>query len=71
MDKLAEIVATKRREVAERRVREPVSALRDLAAAQTRLAAENAKRKLLADGTLGLDLYNMRAALAAKGLTYV
>ena len=35
MDKLAEIVATKRREVAERRVREPVSALRDLAAAQT------------------------------------
>lgn len=42
-----------------------------LAAAQTRLAAENAKRKLLADGTLGLDLYNMRAALAAKGLTYV
>ena len=34
MDKLSEIVATKRKEVAERRVREPVSALRELAAAQ-------------------------------------
>lgn len=34
MDKLAEIVATKRIEVAQRRVREPVSALRELAAAQ-------------------------------------
>ena len=36
MDKLAEIVATKRKEVAQRRVREPVSALRELASAQTR-----------------------------------
>ena len=36
MDKLSEIVATKRKEVAERRVREPVSALRELAAAQAR-----------------------------------
>ena len=35
MDRLAEIVATKRKEVAERRVREPVSALLDLAAAQS------------------------------------
>ena len=34
MDKLAEIVATKRTEVAQRRVREPVSALRELASAQ-------------------------------------
>ena len=42
-----------------------------LAAAQVRLAAEEAKRKILADGTLGLDLYNMRPALAAKGLIYV
>ena len=42
-----------------------------LAAAQVRLAAEEAKRKILADGTLGLDLYNMRPTLAAKGLIYV
>jgi indole-3-glycerol phosphate synthase len=34
VDKLAEIVATKRKEVAQRRVREPVSALRELASAQ-------------------------------------
>ena len=42
-----------------------------LAAAATRLAAEEAKRIKLATGTLGLDLYNMRPALAAKGLTYL
>ncbi len=42
-----------------------------LAAATARLAAEEAKRQTLASGTLGLDLYNMRAALAAKGLRYV
>ena len=35
MDKLAEIVATKRQEVAQRRVREPLSALRELMVAQT------------------------------------
>ena len=35
MDKLAEIVATKRGEVAERKLREPVSALLDLARAQS------------------------------------
>ncbi|MBC7739681.1 MAG: 4-carboxy-4-hydroxy-2-oxoadipate aldolase/oxaloacetate decarboxylase [Candidatus Saccharibacteria bacterium] len=42
-----------------------------LAAATTRLAAEEAKRAKLAAGTLGLDLYNMRPVLAAKGLKYI
>lgn len=42
-----------------------------LAAANRRLAAEEAKRAKLAAGVLGLDLYDMRPALKAKGLTYV
>lgn len=42
-----------------------------LQAANVRLAAEAAKRETLASGVLGLDLYNMRPALAAKGLRYV
>lgn len=42
-----------------------------LAAAELRLANEEAKRQRLAAGELGLDIYNMRAALAAKGLKYV
>jgi 4-hydroxy-4-methyl-2-oxoglutarate aldolase len=42
-----------------------------LDAANKRLAAEEAKRERLAAGFLGLDLYNMRPALAAKGLIYV
>lgn len=42
-----------------------------LAAANQRLADEEAKRQTLAAGVLGLDLYNMRPALAAKGLRYV
>jgi len=42
-----------------------------LAAAEKRLAAEEAKRKRLAAGELGLDLYDMRARLAEKGLKYV
>jgi 4-hydroxy-4-methyl-2-oxoglutarate aldolase len=42
-----------------------------LAAAQQRLANEAAKRERLAAGEVGLDLYGMRPALAAKGLKYV
>ena len=42
-----------------------------LIAANKRLAAEEAKRTRLAAGELGLDIYNMRPALAAKGLKYV
>ncbi len=41
-----------------------------LTAAQTRLANEEAKRKRLASGELGLDLYTMRPALTAKGLIW-
>lgn len=42
-----------------------------LAAAEKRLAAEEDKRRRLAAGELGLDIYGMRPALAAKGLRYV
>jgi 4-hydroxy-4-methyl-2-oxoglutarate aldolase len=41
-----------------------------LDACATREAKETAVRKRLAAGELGLDLYQMREALAAKGLTY-
>lgn len=46
-------------------------AARVLAAARARMQAEEAKRIRLAAGELGLDIYDMRARLAAKGLTYV
>jgi len=42
-----------------------------MARAQARLDAEEAKRRRLAAGELGLDIYDMRARLAEKGLTYV
>jgi 4-hydroxy-4-methyl-2-oxoglutarate aldolase len=42
-----------------------------LLAAENRVANEDAKRKRLAAGELGLDIYNMRPALQAKGLKYV
>ena len=42
-----------------------------LAAAQKRLEAEEVKRARLASGELGLDIYDMRPRLAAKGLKYV
>lgn len=42
-----------------------------LAAAEERLANEEAKRRRLAAGELGLDIYRMRETLAAKGLKYV
>lgn len=41
------------------------------AAAQARADKELATRKVLADGTLGLDYYQMRERLEAKGLRYV
>ncbi|NTJ68632.1 4-carboxy-4-hydroxy-2-oxoadipate aldolase/oxaloacetate decarboxylase [Agrobacterium rhizogenes] len=40
-------------------------------AAEKRIANEEAKRKRLAAGELGLDIYDMRGKLAEKGLKYV
>lgn len=42
-----------------------------LAASRDRVANEEAKRKRLAAGELGLDIYDMREKLAQKGLKYV
>ena len=41
------------------------------AAAERRVANEEAKRKRLAAGELGLDIYDMRTKLAERGLKYV
>jgi 4-hydroxy-4-methyl-2-oxoglutarate aldolase len=41
-----------------------------LEGAQSREANETSKRKRLADGELGLDIYDMRGRLADKGLRY-
>jgi 4-hydroxy-4-methyl-2-oxoglutarate aldolase len=41
------------------------------AASVKRLAAEEEKRRRLAAGELGLDIYQMRARLAEKGLKYI
>ena len=40
-------------------------------AAQKRVAAEEEKRRRLSSGELGLDIYDMRERLKAKGLRYV
>ena len=42
-----------------------------LAKAEKRVALEEQKRKRLASGELGLDIYDMRPRLAEKGLKYV
>lgn len=42
-----------------------------LAKARDRMAKEEEKRKRLASGELGLDIYDMRPRLAEKGLKYV
>jgi 4-hydroxy-4-methyl-2-oxoglutarate aldolase len=44
---------------------------RALAAAQARVATEEQTRQALAGGQLGLDLYGLRAKLAARGVEWV
>jgi 4-hydroxy-4-methyl-2-oxoglutarate aldolase len=45
--------------------------VRALADAQARVAKEEQARKALAGGQLGLDLYGLRAKLAARGVEWV
>lgn len=67
MDKLAEIVATKRSEVVHRRLREPLSALRELTAAQTRPRGfEAALRRKASDGFALIA--EIKKASPSKGL---
>jgi len=47
------------------------SAAQTLGKATRREAGEEEKRKRLAEGELGLDIYNMRERLAQKGLEYI
>lgn len=47
------------------------AATETLKAAQARLENEEIKRAQFADGEIGLDIYEMRERLAAKGLKYV
>lgn len=49
--------------------REEAAAVADKA--EVRVAAEESKRKRLAAGELGLDIYDMRGRLAERGLKYV
>jgi 4-hydroxy-4-methyl-2-oxoglutarate aldolase len=42
-----------------------------VAKGEKRAADEDGKRKQLAEGKLGLDMYSMREALAKAGLVYV
>jgi 4-hydroxy-4-methyl-2-oxoglutarate aldolase len=42
-----------------------------VAKGEKRAADEEGKRKQLAEGKLGLDMYNMREALAKAGLVYL
>ena len=67
MDRLAEIVATKRAEVAQRRVREPVSALYEVATAQS--APRGFEEVLRRKATTGFALIaEIKKASPSKGL---
>jgi indole-3-glycerol phosphate synthase len=67
VNRLAEILATKRREVAQRRLREPVSVLRELAAAQSAPRGfEAALRRKAADGFALIA--EIKKASPSKGL---